>query len=161
MSKYQQPQSFHWRKSRNWRNKKRLLGGSRTYREPPIFYLHPFYFYYLVPEFCSSRRHLCALAMAKECPREELFTTSSMQISPYILFKQYVANLHSLFVDSAGATCESVKSVGVFLCPTDFTDLQRFFMPWASSFSLYLSAECSVKYFCLFRCLYIRGGFRR
>ena len=106
----------------------------------------PFYFYYLVPEFCSSRRHLCALAMAKECPREELFTTSSMQISPYILFKQYVANLHSLFVDSAGATCESVKSVGVFLCPTDFTDLHRFFMPWASSISLYLSAvvQCEV-----------------
>lgn len=77
----------------------------------------PFYFYYLVPEFCSSRRHLCALAMAKECPREKLFTTSSMQISPYILFKQYVANLHSLFVDSAGATCESAKSVGVFYVP--------------------------------------------
>ena len=77
----------------------------------------PFYFYYLVPEFCSSRRHLCALAMAKECPREKLFTTSSMQISPYISFKQYVANLHSLFVDSAGATCESVKSVGVFYVP--------------------------------------------
>lgn len=106
----------------------------------------PFYFYYLVPEFCSSRRHLCALAMAKECPREKLFTTSSMQISPYILFKQYVANLHSLFVDSAGATCESVKSVGVFLCPSDFTDLHRFFRPWASSFSLYLSAvvQCEV-----------------
>ena len=103
----------------------------------------PFYFYYLVPEFCSSRRHLCALAMAKECPREELFTTSSMQISPYISFKQYVANLHSLFADSADATCESV---GVFLCPTDFTDLHRFFMPWASSFSLYLSAvvQCEV-----------------
>ena len=45
----------------------------------------PFYFYYLVPEFCSSRRHLCALAMAKECPREKLFTTSSMQISPYLV----------------------------------------------------------------------------
>lgn len=103
----------------------------------------PFYFYYLVPEFCSSRRHLCALAMAKECPREKLFTTSSMQISPYISFKQYVANLHSLFVDSAGATCESL---GVFLCPPDFTDLHRFFMPWASSFSLYLSAvvQCEV-----------------
>lgn len=107
------------------------------------FYLHPFYFYYLAPEFCSSRRHLCALAMAKECPREEFFTTSSMQISPYISFKQYVANLHSLFADSADATCESV---GVFLCPTDFTDLHRFFMPWASSFSLYLSAvvQCEV-----------------
>ena len=107
------------------------------------------YFLYSSPsifKFCSSRRHLCALAMAKECPREELFTTSSMQISPYILFKQYVANLHSLFVDSAGATCESVKSVGVFLCPSDFTDLHRFFRPWASSFSLYLSAvvQCEV-----------------
>ena len=26
------------------------------------------------------------------------------------------------------------KSVGVFLCPTDFTDLHRFFMPWARGF---------------------------
>ena len=35
---------------------------------------------------------------------------------------------------------------GSFLCPTDFTDLHRFFMPWASSFSLYLSAvvQCEV-----------------
>ena len=30
--------------------------------------------------------------------------------------------------------CKSVESVGVFLCPTDFTDLHRFFMPWVSSF---------------------------
>lgn len=36
--------------------------------------------------------------------------------------------------------CESVESVGVFLCPTDFTDLHRFFMPWVSSFYLNLSA---------------------
>ena len=36
--------------------------------------------------------------------------------------------------------CESVESVGVFLCPTDFTDLHRFFMPWVSSFCLNLAA---------------------
>ena len=54
--------------------------------------------------------------------------------------------------------CKSVESVGVFFMSHGF---HRFFMPWASSFSLYLSAECSVKYFCLFRCMYIRGGFRR
>ena len=36
--------------------------------------------------------------------------------------------------------CESVESVGVFLCPTDFTDLHRFFMPRVSSFCLNLSA---------------------
>jgi hypothetical protein len=45
--------------------------------------------------------------------------------------------------------CESVKSVGVFLCPTDFTDLHRFFMPWASSFSLYLSAVVLCEVFLL------------
>ena len=45
--------------------------------------------------------------------------------------------------------CESVKSVGVFLCPTDFTDLHRFFMPWASSFSLYLSAVMLCEVFLL------------
>ncbi len=40
--------------------------------------------------------------------------------------------------------CESVKSVGVFYVPR--ISQHDFFMPWASSFSLYLSAvvQCEV-----------------
>ena len=39
--------------------------------------------------------------------------------------------------------CKSVESVGVFFMSHGF---HRFFMPWASSFSLYLSAvvQCEV-----------------
>ncbi len=32
---------------------------------------------------------------------------------------------------------QSVESVGVFLCPTDFTDLYRFLCPGLSSFQNY------------------------
>ena len=41
--------------------------------------------------------------------------------------------------------CESVKSVGVFMSH----GFHRFFMPWASSFSLYLSAVVQYEVFLL------------
>lgn len=41
--------------------------------------------------------------------------------------------------------CESVKSVGVFYVPR----ISQIFMPWASSFSLYLSAVMLCEVFLL------------
>ena len=125
------------------------IGDSPPIRESPIFFFSSSFSSIFSQKPWKLRGKVVSLHK-KSCTRqiESKLSLRSFAFSlpPNSLKKIFVYVKLGLKIMNL---CESVKSVGVFLCPG------------LAALAFTFPQKCCVKYFCLFRCLYIRGGFWR